>query len=74
MRAKDIIEQLMIEKEFTQERLAHACGYAKPQNISNHLLRGDTIKVDVLNRLAGPLGCEVVLRDKETGREWVIDK
>ena len=73
MTGKDAIRDIMWEKRFTQKRLGEAVGAASQTGISNILNRGThDMRTDILAKLANAMGCEVVIRDPATGKEWII--
>lgn len=65
MGASKKLKKVMVDKEITQTRLAEILG--KPFNTVRNTLFNDNMRFDTLEEFADALGCDVVLRDRETG-------
>ena len=68
------IKAIMKEKKVTAEELAQRCNKSK-QAIYNSFYRDRTTRQNGMSfanaeELAEGLGCEIVIRDKETGKEY----
>lgn len=60
------IQLAMKDKDMTQQALADAID--KPYNTLRNILYKDNMTTKTLGQIAEALGCEIVLRDKETGK------
>lgn len=74
MRANEIIKRIMSQKKIRVGTLAELTGKS-PQTIYNTFYndkhsQGNGMAFEIANELFEALGCEVVIRDKETGEEY----
>lgn len=72
MNAKDIISQIMKEKEITIIALAEKLGYTYPSGVSERLRGKKGIRDDVIVKFLDAMNCELVIRDKSSKQEWVV--
>ena len=72
MTAKEAIKDVMWEKRYTQKKLAEQLGLVQTA-VSNVVNRGSKEpRVDTVVRFIEAMGCEVIIRDPSTGKEWYI--
>lgn len=67
MGASKKIKKALIDKGITRKQLAELLGYRGTTTIYNMLAR-DNMTFENIERWADVIGCDVVLRDRETGR------
>ena len=67
MGASKKIKKALIDKGITQKELAERVGYKNIVSIYNMLGR-DNMTFEVIERWADAIDCDVVLRDRETGK------
>lgn len=73
MNDRAIVKMLIKEKGTSQTKLAESAGFKSQSNITgllNNNLKG--MRTDNLYRLLSAMGCSLIVRDNETGREYVI--
>ncbi len=68
MGASKHIERALFEKDLTKKQLAEMLG-KPPQSMWNQFNR-NTWKYSEVEKIADILGCDVVLKDRETGAEY----
>lgn len=68
MGASKKIRMILLDKDKTTRGFAGEIGML-PQTLYNKLQR-DTMGYKEVERLAEALGCEIVFKDKETGKEY----
>lgn len=61
------IKMALIDKGIKQKELAESLGYKSINSIYNALNR-DSMTFEVAERWADVIGCDIVLRDRETGK------
>ena len=61
-----IINMAVASKKITQKELAERCGM--PTQSLYNMLGRNTLTVKSLQTLADAIGCDVVLKDRETGK------
>lgn len=66
MGASKKLRMLMIDKEVSQKEFAEMIG--KSLNNVRNTLYNDNFKMETLEAWADALGCDVVLRDRKTGK------
>lgn len=66
MDAQKALKAVMKHKRITQHKLAETLG--KPYNTVRNTLYGSNMKIETLTEMADALGCDVVLRDRKTGK------
>lgn len=57
----------LLDKDIQQKELAKRLGYTGKNSVYNMMKKGN-MTYSVLEKWADAIGCEVVLRDKETGK------
>ena len=67
MGASKKLKVAMLDKGIKQKEMADMLGYASINSIYNALNR-DTMTYAVVERWADAIGCDVVLRDRESGK------
>ena len=75
MTEKDIIREVMKEREISQARLADKIEGWSQSNITGLLNNNKSgIKIDNLYKLFNALSCDIVVRDRlDHDKEWIID-
>lgn len=73
MNANDIIKSAMATKGVTQKGLAQKAGIKNQSQISEMLSR-NSVKADVFAKLLNGMGCDVIVRDRVSSKEWVLGK
>lgn len=71
MKAKEIIKQVMSEKEITQVMITEMMGMQSQSAVSGALNRD--MKISTLNRFLAALDCELVIKDTKTGNEFKVE-
>lgn len=73
MNAKETVKTLMKKKGISQAEIAGLAGYKRQSNVSNMLNENTKgMRTDNLYRLLTAMGCSLIVRDNETGREYEI--
>lgn len=72
MTGKDAIRDIMWEKRLTQVALADLVNLKQNTLATVIKKTGHDMRADTLAKLANAMGCEVVIRDPDTGKEWYI--
>lgn len=67
MGASKKIKKVLIDKDIKQKELAERLGYKGRTSIYNMLAK-DNLTFENVERWADAIGCDVVLRDRETGK------
>ena len=73
MTSQKIIKILIILKKISHKYIAEQLEVS-PGAVSASLNNTKTMTVTKFYNLTKALGCELVVRDKETGQEWVVDE
>ena len=68
MKSSKIIKSIMKDVQWSQYRLAEEIG-KKQSNITGILNRASSMRVDSLVELAEAMGYEVVIRNKQNGKQ-----
>jgi transcriptional regulator with XRE-family HTH domain len=68
MKSSEIIKSIMKDVQWSQYRLAEEIG-KKQSNITGILNRASSMRVDSLVELAEAMGYEVVIRNKQNGKQ-----
>ena len=68
MDAQRMIRNILKHKHITQQELADKVG--KPFNTLRNILYGKNMTCDTLEQLADALGCDVVLIDRKTRKQF----
>lgn len=61
------LKMAMIDKDIKQKDMADLLGYTNINSVYNALNR-DSMTFEIAERWADALGCDIVLRDRETGK------
>lgn len=72
MRIEDIIKVKIKERKITQALLAEKTGFANQANIGSLLNSKSSMRVENALKLLDALDCELIIRDKLNGNEWVV--
>lgn len=72
MKATDIIKHIMKIRGMTQGDLTKKLGVSSQSGISAKLNRD--LRVSTLDEFIQVLDCELVIRDKSTGAEWIVSE
>ena len=72
MQATEIIKYLMSKKKITQSEITQRLGMKSQSGVSQALARN--MKTSMLLRFLGSMDCEVIVRDKDTGEEYVLSE
>ena len=67
MGASKKIKMALLDKEIQQKELARRLGYEGKNTIYN-MMKRDNMTFAVVEKWADILGCDVVLRDRESGK------
>ena len=67
MGASKKIKMILLDKDIQQKELAEQLGYRGKNTIYN-LLKRDNLSFKTVERWADILGCDVVIRDRVTGK------
>ncbi|MFV0552939.1 MAG: helix-turn-helix domain-containing protein [Anaerorhabdus sp.] len=70
MQANEVVKEILKEKNINQGELTELLGMKYQSGVSQALNRD--MKISMLSRFAEVLKCEVVFRDIESKKEWVI--
>lgn len=70
MRTKDVIKILMGKKNITQIEITNLLGMKSQSGVSQALARD--MKISMFHRFLDCLGCEIIVRDKTSGEEYLI--
>lgn len=71
MKAKEIIKQVMTEKEITQVMITDMMHMNSQSAVSGALNRD--MKISTLNRFLAALDCKLVIKDTKTGNEFKVE-
>ena len=75
MNEADIIKAMLKIKKMSQEDLAREAGYVSQSNITGILNRSKKgIRADNLCKMLTAMNCELVIRDKDSGTEFIVDR
>lgn len=75
MNEADIVKALLKIKKMSQEDLAREAGYVSQSNITGILNRGTKgVRADNLCRMLKAMNCELVIRDRDSGTEFIVDR
>lgn len=72
MRIEDIIKVKIKERKTTQALLAEKTGFANQANIGSLLNGKRNMRMDNAIKLLDALDCEIIVRDRLDGNEWVV--
>lgn len=72
MTGKNIIKTLSYYRRITQQELADRLGAKSQGTIGNMFRSKHDIRTDSLVSMAEVLGCDVVVRERSTGKEWKV--
>jgi ribosome-binding protein aMBF1 (putative translation factor) len=75
MNEKDIVKEAMKTCGWSQETLAHMCGY-KTQSAVSSRLQGSSMRVDTFAKLLSAMGYKIVIKSKSPNtnkNEWEVD-
>ena len=70
MQANEIVKAILKEKNISQGEITELLGMKYQSGVSQALNRD--MKISMLSRFAEVLNCEVVFRDIDSKKEWVI--
>jgi transcriptional regulator with XRE-family HTH domain len=73
MTDKEVMRRAMHEKQVTQRELASLVGYVGQSGIGQMLKGNSGTRADVLEKVLSALGYEIIVRNKETTEEWLLD-
>ena len=68
MNAQNMVKSVLKHKHITQQELADMVG--KPYNTLRNILYGKNMTCETLEQLADALGCDVVLIDRKTRKQF----
>ena len=72
MTVNDTIKTLMSGKNITQGEITKRLGMKSQSGVSQALNRD--MKVSMLIRFLNTLDCDLVIRDKDSGREYTVEE
>lgn len=72
MTVNDTIKNLMTGKNMTQGEITKRLGMKSQSGVSQALNRD--MKVSMLIRFLNTLDCDLVIRDKDSGKEYMIEE
>lgn len=72
MTEQEVVRHVMLSKKAMLRDVAEAVGYSNVSSVSK-ALAGRNMFVSTWRKLLGALGQEIVVRDRSTGEEIVID-
>lgn len=72
MTVNDIIKNLMSGKNMIQGEITKRLGMKSQSGVSQALNRD--MKVSMLIRFLNTLDCELVIRDKDSGKEYMVEE
>lgn len=70
MNANETIKEIMIKKEISQNAIQNKLGMKSQSGVSQALRRD--MRVSMLFRFMNVLGCDLIIRDRETGETYEI--
>lgn len=73
MFVSEALRKMMTRHKMRQSDVADAAGFKNQSNVGMILKSGSTMKLENLLRLADAMNCDIVIKDRETGEELVID-
>lgn len=73
MRITEAIDQCLKFRGMNKSKLAEKMGMARPQVLNNQLSRKAGMRIDTLLAMVNALGYDVVLKDRISGNEIVVD-
>lgn len=65
MTAKDVVKTIMIDKSWSQSKLASEAGFESQSNVTGILNRGTSLRVDNLVKMVNAMGYKIVVVPKE---------
>ncbi len=72
MTANEIIKNMMSDRGITQGKITEMLGMKHQSGVSQALSRD--MKTSMLLRFLESMDCELIIRDKKTGTEWVVSE
>ena len=72
--SKEIIKELLRVRKMSQNDLTKISKYKSQSSVSGVLNRGNSMRLDSLMAFLVPLGCELYIRDPETGMEYKVEE
>ena len=75
MKAKELVKNLMVEQEMTNAKLASALGVAQA-TLWDRLnpKKSDNMTITTLNTMLSQLGYELVAKEKDGDKEYVLSE
>lgn len=70
---KEAIRMAMKKRKMTLQKLADAVGYNGTGSVGMALRRENGIRTDTLVKLLNAMNYSVVIKDNESGEEWLLD-
>ena len=71
MNEKETLREIMKTLNLNQTMLGEKAGY-KSKSAITEILNRRGMKVDILLKLLSAMDCELTVKHKESGKEWVI--
>ena len=72
MDARKIIKELLHDRHMSQKDFVEISEYKSQSNVTGILNRSRSMRVDSLFKFLTPLGCELIIRDPKTGKEYQV--
>ena len=72
MKAKEVIKSLMSDRHITQGDITKMMDMKSQSAVSGALNRD--MKITTLTRFLTALICELIIRDKDSGREYMVEE
>lgn len=72
MQSGEVVKALMKEKEIKQSEIAELLGMKSPSGVSQALARD--MKTSMILRFLNCMDCELIVRDKATGNEYLVSE
>lgn len=73
MTVEGIVRGILKQNGMQIKELAEECGM-KPTTVRERICRSDRLVLDNLVELLDHMGCELIIRDKQRGCDYHIDK
>ena len=73
MNEKRVIQEILKYKKISHKQIAPILGYSKSENVSWVLIQKGSMRVDRLMDYLNAMNCELVIRDKDSDKEWTIE-
>ena len=74
MKGSDIVIALMKEQRVTQVEMAEKMGYRTQSGVSDRLTGKHDMRADTLANFLKVLGCDLIVRERKTGKEWAVTR